>query len=294
MRIVITGATGFIGSALSQALVDRGDEVVPARRGQGEGLRWTVRDGFVRGALDGIDAVVHLAAENLAAKRWNATQKAKIRDSRIEGTRRVVEAIAAASPAPPVLVSASAVGIYGDRDDAILDEGAAPGKGFLAEVARAWEDEALAARRLGTRVVLMRTGVVLGSGGGAIPRLKLPFSLGFGGRLGAGYQYMSWIHLDDLVRAVLRFLDDGRLAGPINCTAPEPVTNRVFTRALGHVMHRPTPFPAPRPALRLALGELAEETLLASQRAVPRVLTEAGFTWRFAELEPALADALAS
>lgn len=292
MRVVITGATGFLGSAIGEGLSARGDQVVPARRSGDGGVTWSVDNGFARGALDGVDAVVHLAGEGIASRRWSAAQKEKIRRSRVQGTRRVVEAIARATDGPKVLLSASAVGVYGDRGDEVLEETSEAGDGFLAEVVRAWEAEALAARRDGVRVAMMRTGLVLGGAGGAIPRLRLPFSLGFGGRLGSGFQYMAWIHVDDVVRAALRILDDDSLSGPFNLTAPNPVTNRVFTQAMGRAMRRPTPFPAPRAALKLALGEMADETLLASQRAVPRALLDAGFTFEHGDLDEALADAL--
>jgi uncharacterized protein len=291
MRVAITGASGFVGRALSSALTARQDVVVPARRTATEGaLCWTVDDGFdPPGALSGFDAVVHLAGESIADGRWTDARKRAIERSRVEGTRRVVDALAQASPRPRVLVSASAVGVYGDTGDREVDEDDARGEGFLADVASSWEDEARRAESLeGVRVVVVRLGVVLERDGGALAKMVPAFKLGLGGRLGSGDQFMAWIHLDDAVRAILHLLDDPKARGVYNLTAPTPVTNRDFTKALGAALHRPTVIPVPRFALSLAFGEMGETVLLQGQRVVSRRLGPSGFQFERPTLDQAL------
>ncbi|MEZ4247777.1 MAG: TIGR01777 family oxidoreductase [Polyangiales bacterium] len=294
MKIAITGSSGLVGTALGEALRARGDEVVAlvrrAPRTAGE-VRWDPSERRVDVAgLEGIDALVHLAGENIADGRWTEARKRAIRESRVLGTEAVAQAVAELS-SKPVLVSASAIGIYGDRGDAPLAEDAAPGEGFLAEVCVAWEHAAEAARLAGRRVVHPRIGIVLARDGGALGKMVTPFKLGVGGVLGTGRQFMSWVHVDDLVAQLLCAIDDPSLEGAFNAVAPEAVTNAQFTKALGRAVKRPTFLPVPRFAAKLAFGsELAEEALLASARVVPRVLSERGFTWRFASLDRALAD----
>ncbi|MEM6292689.1 MAG: TIGR01777 family oxidoreductase [Myxococcota bacterium] len=293
MRVAITGASGFVGRALAEALRARGDEPVAARRSGDAALRWSTADGFTpSNALSGFDAVVHLAGENIASGRWTDARKARIKASRVEGTRRVVEALKAADPRPATLVSISAVGYYGTPGGTELDEDAPAGTDFLADVCAAWEAEAVEAEALGVRVARLRLGTVLGVGGGALGKMLPAFKLGVGGRLGDGDQYMSWVHLEDVVRAILYVLDDANCSGPYNVTAPTPVPNRDFTKTLGKVLGRPTVLPVPKFALRAAFGEMADHILLQGQRVVPTRLRAAGFAFEHAELEAALTDAL--
>lgn len=292
MRIAVTGASGFLGTALCDTLRARGHEVVAARRSEGEGLSWSVDRGFdPPDALSGHDAVVHLAGENVGGGRWTAARKAAILRSREDGTRRVVEAIAAASPRPSVLVSASGISIYGDTGDREVDEDTPPGEGFLAEVATAWEREALAAKDHGVRVACMRLGLVLGRAGGALARILPLFRVGLGGRLGSGAQWMPWVHVDDAVAAFVHALEHDDARGPMNVCAPGGVTNRDFTRLLARAVRRPAWLPAPGFALSLALGEMSQ-VLLTGQNAAPRRLLDQGFAFRFARLEPTLSDLL--
>jgi uncharacterized protein (TIGR01777 family) len=242
-----------------------------------------------RESLENADAVVHLAGEPVA-QRWTPEVKRRIRESRVEGTRRMVEALSSLPRRPGVLVSASAVGYYGSREDELLDESSPPGAGFLPEVCAGWEKEAQAATGLGVRVATIRIGVVLDSRGGALARLLLPFRLGVGGRLSSGQQWMSWIHLADLAEQ-FRFVLDNPVAGVWNGVAPVPVTNREFTKELAHALHRPALFPMPGLALKAMFGEMSE-VLLGSQRVAPRAAQAAGFRFRFPQLGPALADLL--
>jgi uncharacterized protein (TIGR01777 family) len=243
-------------------------------------------------ALAGVGAVIHLAGESIAEGRWTAEKKRRIRESRVEGTRLVVNALTQLDPRPPVLVTASAIGYYGDRGTTQLDETSEPGEGFLVEVCRAWESATLPAKDAGMRVVNGRLGVVLSRRGGALARMLTPFKLGVGGKIGSGRQYMSWITLDDATRAFQFAMESDRLSGPVNFVAPEPLTNLEFTKALGRVLRRPTILPMPATAARLAFGELADGLLLASARVVPSRLTEAGFSFDYPQLEPALRHVL--
>lgn len=297
--VLITGATGFVGQRVARALADRGDRVIGlsrAAREPGDGVSaWHVwaspGDALPAAALDGVDAVVHLAGEPVAG-RWSAEKKARIRDSRVLGTRSVVAGIAAAASRPAVLVSASAIGYYGDRGDEELVEGSAPGVDFLAEVCTAWEDEARAAEALDVRVARLRIGLVMHPDGGALAKMLLPFKLGLGGKMGSGRQWMSWIHLDDLVGLVLFALDNPGAQGAINATAPEPARNRDFAKALGKALHRPTFLPTPGFALSAALGEFSTE-VLSSKRVLPARAQALGYTFTAPALGPALRDLLA-
>jgi hypothetical protein len=303
MKVAITGATGFIGTPLVAALRARGDEVIaftrdPARA-QLQGVRLVEADleqpGAWQDAVAGCDAVVNLAGEPVAGKRWDARQKQRLRDSRVETTQHLVEAIAKTDPRPRVLVSASGADYYpfamaevADFDDDEVTEADPPGEDFLARLCKAWEGEAFTAEPLGVRVVTMRTGLVLGAHGGALAKMTTPFKLFAGGRIGSGRQWMAWIHLDDAVAAYLAALDDARYRGPINLVT-DSIRNSDFSKQLGGVLHRPSWLPVPAFALRAAVGELAE-TLLNGRRVVPAKLRELGFTWKHPELREAIAS----
>jgi uncharacterized protein (TIGR01777 family) len=298
LRVAVTGASGLVGRALVPALRRAGHRVDRvSRRPPPPGstdIQWSPARGTLeRRLLDGVDAVVHLAGESLAAPRWTAAARARIRDSRVQGTRLLAETLARLTRPPRVLVSASAVGYYGDRGDAPLAEDAPPGAGFLAEVCRGWEAAADPAREAGIRVVHPRIGLVLAREGGALPRLARPFRLGLGGVVGSGRQYWSWIALPDLVRVLEWAVARADLSGPVNAVAPAPATNREFTRALARVLRRPARVPLPAPLVRLVLGEMGERLLLDSTRAVPRRLEAAGFRFLAPDLEGALRAALA-
>jgi uncharacterized protein (TIGR01777 family) len=299
MRLTVTGATGLIGSRVVGALAARGDEVTvlsrsPQRAGRALGVAaaaWRpTEEPAPADALHGRDAVVHLAGEPLD-QRWTDASRRRIRESRELGTRNLLAGVAATDARPGVLVSASAVGFYGDRGEEILTEEAAPGLGFPAEVCQAWEREAARARELGMRVAHVRTGVVLAQGGGALARMLPPFKLGVGGPVAGGHQYLPWIHVDDVVGLYLAVLDDDRYEGPVNASAPEPVTNRDFSKALGRALHRPAVAPVPALALKVLYGDMAE-IVLTGQRAVPAKAQGLGFAHRHPELHEALRSAL--
>jgi uncharacterized protein len=293
LHVAVTGAHGLIGSALRRRLEATGHRVTPLVRRMAKAgeISWDPDSGRLEPAqLERVDAVIHLAGENVGA-RWTAARKRRIKSSRIEGTHLLSEAIAQARRRPAVLVSASAIGIYGNRGDEVLAENSPPGDAaldFLAEVCREWEAAAEPARASGVRVVHPRFGVVLSAEGGALEKMLLPFRLGLGGRLGSGTQWMSWISIDDVVGAIIHVLLTESFSGPVNLVAPEPVRNRDFTAILGRVLSRPTPFAVPAAALRLALGEMANSTLLASVRVLPKRLLAAGYRFEHADLETAL------
>jgi uncharacterized protein (TIGR01777 family) len=290
MRVAVSGASGLIGRALAAALRARGDQVVALGRRSGD-LAWDPGAGPPPpAALAGADAFVHLGGEPIAAGRWSAARKRRIRDSRVVGTRNAVAGLRAGD-GPRTFVCASGIDYYGDRGDELLDERSGPGHGFLPGVCVEWEAEARRAADLGVRVVSLRSGMVLSRRDGALPRLARPFSFFVGGPLGSGRQWVAWIHLDDEVGLILHALDHSGLAGPLNLVAPAPVRNRLFAHTLGRVMARPSLLPLPAPALRLVLGELAD-LLLASHRARPAVAEATGYAFRFPELEPALRDLL--
>lgn len=298
VSVAVTGATGFVGRALVAHLAGRGHSVVAlsrsAQAGGGPRVRWAAYDPLspasCREAVAGCEAVVHLAGAGLFDGRWSRKRMAAIRSSRVDGTRALVEGIAGAPSRPRVLVSGSAVGVYGPRDpDEVLTEDSAPGNDFLAEVCAAWEQEAKRAEEHGLRVALSRTGIVLGRGGGALKKMALPFKLFVGGPIGSGKQATSWIHVEDLVRLVTAIVAEDSWRGPVNATAPNPVTNREFSKALGKALHRPSFLPVPGFALRIAVGKVAS-ILTTGQRVLPKVALEKGFSFGFPTVEEALAD----
>lgn len=298
MKIAVSGSTGLIGTALRPALEQRGDDIVPlVRRAVRPGERaiaWDPERGTIdRAGLEGMDAVVHLAGENVFG-RWSAEKKRRIRDSRVAGTRLLCEALAELERRPATLLAGSAIGYYGDRRDAAVTEESAPGNDFLAQVGRDWEAATAAASRAGIRVVNLRTGVVLTPAGGALATMLPPFRLGLGGQVGSGDQYVSWIAVDDIVRAILYLLDHQELVGPVNLTAPTPVTNRELAKTLGKVLGRPAVVTVPGFVLRLAFGTDGAEMLQSGQRVLPARLLAAGFRYSFKDLEPALRHLLAS
>lgn len=286
MKVVIAGGTGFIGERLATELAEDGDVVVlsrnPSRVRVGRGVGWS--DGDWKEEVATADAVVNLAGESVAGGRWTAGRKRALVESRIRTTDRLVEALHDAGRPEIVLVSASAVGYYGSRGDECLDEDSKPGSGFLAELARSWEESAGGAIGV-ARVVILRIGMVLDRHGGALAKMLLPFRLGVGGRLGRGDQWMSWIDGRDLIRMIRWALETPSCRGVYNATAPEPVTNREFTRSLARAIHRPAVIPVPVFALRLALGEMADQMLIAGQRVVPRRATEEGFRFEHPSLD---------
>jgi uncharacterized protein len=302
MKILVTGSSGLVGTALTSALALAGHTVCRLVRPQsagGEGAKegfavaWDPATGELGGAGVGADAVVNLAGASIAAGRWTAERKALLRSSRIDTTRALVSALAKMNVRPSVLVSASAIGIYSDRGGETLTEESKPGTDFLARVAQEWEAEATKAEVLGIRVVLARLGIILAREGGALQKMMLPFNLGLGGKLGSGRQWMSWVTLEDVV-AILRFaIENASVRGAINIVSPRPLQNAEFTKALAKAMHRPALFPAPAFALRLALGEMANALLLSSQRVAPQALEKLGYRFFHPDLTSALAAILA-
>jgi uncharacterized protein (TIGR01777 family) len=293
MRVLISGASGLIGSELVRALGTAGHEVARLVRAEPmpgpSRIVWDPAHGWLETPrLEGFDAVVHLAGESVAESPWTAEKKARIHDSRVASTRLLAETLARLERKPAVFACASAVGYYGDRGGEELDETSPPGKGFLANVCRQWEAATGRAAAAGIRVVRMRFGLVLSQRAGAFARTLPMFRHGLGGRLGSGRQYVSWIVLDDVVAAIQRILSDNSLDGPINVVGPNPVTNLELTRTTAGVLHRPAPLPIPAFLLRLKLGEMADELVLASQRVYPRRLQAAGHTFAYPELEPAI------
>lgn len=295
LRIAITGATGLVGSSLIPFLTTGGHTVIPLSRrplpAWPNAIRWDAEKGFADGiaGLDGIDAVVHLAGENIVGGAWTPERKRVLRASRIEGTRNLCEALAKLDRKPRVLVSASAVGYYGDPGDREVDESAPAGQGFLADISREWEDATQPARDAGIRVVTLRIGIVLSPKGGALAKMLTPFSWGVGGRLGTGRQYMSWISIDDLVGAIHHAIATPSVVGAVNATAPHPATNAEMTKTLARVLYRPVGPPVPNFALSGLYGhELADAVLLRGVRAVPRVLMESGYRFAHDDLEQAL------
>ena len=292
MRIVISGASGLIGRALQFALVDGGHQVfVLVRRpiaGAGE-IFWNPSAGSIdAAALEGMDAVINLSGKNLAAGRWNDARKKEFATSRIGSTLLLSRTLAELQERPRVLISASAIGFYGDRGEELLTEASPPGTGFLAELCEKWEGAAQPARDAGIRVVHPRIGVVVSRDGGALKKMLLPFKLGVGGVIGSGRQYISWISLEDLIEVFKMALEDSRAEGAINAVAPEPFTNRVFTKTLGRVLRRPTILPMPAMVVKLLFGEMGKTLLLEGAKVVPQKLETLGFQFHHPTLEAAL------
>ncbi|MBV6497230.1 MAG: TIGR01777 family protein [Acidobacteria bacterium ACB1] len=297
MRILITGASGLIGKALTKVFDDKGYELLLAGRSEPKDTRetkWTIEDGFAEPErLEGLDAVVHLAGESVSALRWSDEKKAAIRNSRVEGTRSVVDALSRLKARPKTFISGSAIGFYGDRDDEVLSESSVAGDNFLAQICREWESESRRAEDAGIRTVLLRTGIVLSKDGGALATMLLPFKMGVGGVVGSGKQWMSWISLPDEIRAIEFVLERDDIRGAVNLTSPNPVTNQQFTSVLGEALYRPTFIPLPEFAISMLFGEMGDELLLSSTRVEPKRLIDAGFTFEHADLKSAIENALA-
>ncbi|HZS44854.1 MAG TPA: TIGR01777 family oxidoreductase [Blastocatellia bacterium] len=297
MKLLISGSTGLVGSTLVQAVAANKDDVYRLVRKKNDSsektVLWNPSDGQLNPAdIEGFDAVIHLAGESIAAGRWTDQQKAKIRDSRVNGTTLLSKTLASLKQPPKVLVSASAIGIYGDRGDELLNENSKPGTGFLVDVCREWEAAAEPAEQRGIRTVKLRFGMILSPTGGALGKMLTPFRMGVGGIIGSGNQYISWITIDDVVGIIQESLKNDSLKGPVNTVTPNPVTNREFTKTLGKVLGRLTIFPVPSFGARLAFGQMADELLLASQRVEPARLKSAGYQFRFPNLEGALRHVL--
>lgn len=294
MNILITGSSGLIGSALVRSLEMTGNTLVSLSRTPVRyGYKWDPAKGEINLPYNvTIDAVIHLAGENIAKVRWSKKQKALIRDSRVKGTQLLIDNISRLKPRPKTLLSASGIGIFGDRNDALLKEDDQPGEGFLVDVAREWEAATRLASVIGIRVVNLRFGVVISKEGGMLKRLLPLFKCGFGAILGTGNQYMNWVIIDDVIRAVAHILVHDNIRGPVNIVAPNPVTNREFTKTLGMVLHRPVFFKLPSWTIKAVYGEMGKGLLLTSTRAVPNRLTSSSFTFKFPYLEDGLRHVL--
>ncbi len=292
MRIAISGSSGLVGTRLCKMLVEAGHTIVKLVRSKSSAqdecyYNWQTQS-IEKEKLEGIDACIHLAGENVAARRWSAAQKKKILDSRVRSTQLIAKTLNELSAPPETFISASAVGFYGDKGNEEVDEQSSPGSGFLSDVCVAWEAESKSVATSGTRVVQLRIGVVIDPAGGALQKMLLPFKLGLGGPIADGSQYISWISNKDLCQALIHILNTEQLAGPINAVAPTPVTNREFTKLLGQALRRPTFFALPAIIVKLIFGELGEATLLSSTRAVPMQLLESGYSFSHPTLKSAL------
>lgn len=298
MRILITGASGLIGKALQRSFAEKGYEMLLAGRGEPKNanqIQWSVEDGFREEDLpriEGLDAVVHLAGEGIAGLRWTDEKKKAIRDSRVNGTRNLVNTLADLKRKPKVLVAGSAMGFYGDRGDDILTETSRPGDTFLSDVCKDWETESRRAEDSGIRTVLLRTSIVLSKDGGALATMLTPFKLGVGGVVGSGKQWMSWISLDDVIEIINYAIENENLRGAVNVASPNPVTNEEFTKTLGEVLYRPTFLPLPEFAVNLVFGEMGDALLIDSTRVEPKRLQEAGYKFKFTDLKSALENAV--
>ena len=294
MKILVSGMSGPIGGELLPALVVSGNKVTRLVRRppqSSDEIRWDPMRSIVPETVSGFDAVIHLAGESIVG-RWTSEKKARMVDSRVQGTGHLAEALARASRKPQVLITASAIGYYGDRGEETLTEESGPGTNFLAGLCRQWEAATGAAAQAGIRTVQVRIGVMLSTKGGALPKMLTPFKLGLGGRIGSGRQYLSWISIDDVVGAILYALNAGQVRGPVNATAPNPATNSEFTRSLAEVLHRPAIFPMPTFAVRALFGQMGDELLLASARVLPSKLQVSGYQFRRPELKTALMSLL--
>lgn len=298
MRILVTGASGLVGSALTPVLEENGHEIFRLSRSAPEtdhDVQWDPYEGFSEteaGKLNNLDAVVHLAGESIA-EYWTEEKKKSLRKSRVEGTETLVNALKGLDSPPKLFVSASAVGYYGSRGDEDITENSKPGDGFLSDLSIDWEAEAMKAEEFGARVVIPRIGIVLAKGGGALAKMITPFSFGLGGTVGQGDQWMSWIALPDLVKIIQFLINNDRMKGPLNATSPNPVTNSDFTSALGKVLNRPTFIPVPGFGVKLLFGEMGERLLLEGVKVHPERLLDAGFKFDYPELEAALRKVLA-
>ncbi len=298
MRILITGASGLIGTALQKSFNEKGYEMLLASRSEAKDeqhIQWNAETGFADEDLErieGLDAVIHLAGEGIAGLRWTEDKKKAIRDSRVFGTRTMIEAFAKLEQKPEVFIAGSAMGFYGDRGDDEMTEASPAGTTFLATTTKEWEAESRRAEDLGIRTVLLRTGIVLSKDGGALATMLTPFKFGVGGVVGSGKQWMSWVSLDDVVGAVNFALENENIRGAVNIVAPNPVTNEEFTKTLGSVLYRPTILPLPEFAVHMVFGEMGDALLLDSTRIKPKRLLDAGYQFKYPELKPALENAV--
>ena len=297
MKVLVSGARGLIGKELSEQLKAKGHEVLGLSRSAAgpDFVRWDPKkDELKPEDIDGCEAVVHLAGENIASGRWDESMKAKIRESRIKGTKLLVDRIASLEKKPRVFLGASAIGFYGDRGSEQVDESSAVGKGFLADLCQDWEKSCDQLSEVGVRVVNARIGVVLSTEGGALSKMLTPFKMGAGGQIGSGGQYMSWITVKDVASAIIYLLENESFSGPVNLVAPEPVTNIQFTKALGKVLGRPTIFPVPAFAARIVFGEMADELLLSSTNVEPKVLKDSEFEFSCKQIDEGLKQVLSN
>ncbi|MGB4989096.1 MAG: TIGR01777 family oxidoreductase [Pyrinomonadaceae bacterium] len=296
MKVLITGASGLVGTQLQKSFAEKGYDMLLASRSEPKDekhIQWTVEEGFTDPEkLEGLDAVVHLAGESVSGLRWTEDKKKAIRDSRVLGTRNVVDAISKLKDRPKVFVSSSAIGFYGERGDEEVTESSAAGDNFLADVSKAWEAESRRAEDAGIRTVLLRTGIVLTKDGGALGTMLTPFKLGVGGVVGSGKQWMSWISMDDHIAAINYAIENENLRGAVNSVSPNPVTNEEFTKTLGEVLYRPTFLPLPEFAVSMVFGEMGDALLLASTKVIPKRLTDAGFEFKYPELKAAVENAV--
>lgn len=298
MKILITGASGLLGKALQKSFAEKGYEMLLAGRGAPKSeneVQWSTDDGFREedmGRLEGLDAVIHLAGENIAGLRWTDEKKKAIRESRTRGTHNVVDMMANLKQKPKVFIAGSAMGFYGDRGDEIVTETSRPGDGFLPDVCKEWEMESRRAEDSGVRTVLLRTAIVLSKDGGALATMLTPFKFGVGGVIGSGKQWMSWISLEDVVGIVNFALENESLRGAVNVASPNPVTNEEFTKTLGDVLYRPTFLPLPEFAVNLVFGEMGDTLLIHSTRVEPKRLNEAGYKFKFTDLKSAIENAV--
>ena len=298
MKILITGASGLIGTALQKSFEEKGYEMLHVSRSEPKAeneIRWNADTGFEDEdlpRLEGLDAAIHLAGENISALRWTDEKKKAIRDSRVHGTRTMIETFAKIDKKPAVFISASAIGFYGDRGEDEVTETSAAGDTFLSEVSKQWESESRRAEDMGIRTVLLRNGIVLSKDGGALATMMTPFKFGVGGVVGSGKQWMSWVSLDDVVGIVNYALENENLRGAVNVASPNPVTNEEFTKTLGEVLYRPTFLPLPEFAVNLVFGEMGDALLIDSTKVIPKRLLDAGYKFKYPELKSALEHAV--